>query len=115
MDSIIARMKYIYTLFVSLATITAFGQGTNDLTPEDRAYLFHIVKKSPILDNSIGRYFEYSGPEVRLMNKELNYDSIENYIINNPNSLFIRKGEIEKSPKGIIAEAANKMADDSSR
>lgn len=103
-------MKYVYTLLISLACLTSFSQGTNDLTAEDRAYLFHIVKKSPILDNSIGRYFEYSGPLVRLMNKELNYDSIESYIINNPNSLFIRKGEIEKSPKGIIAEAANKMA-----
>jgi hypothetical protein len=103
-------MKYVYTLFISFVCVTSFSQGTNDLTAEDRAYLFHIVKKSPILDNSIGRYFEYSGPIVRLMNKELNYDSIESYIINNPNSLFIRKGEIEKSPKGIIAEAANKMA-----
>ncbi len=103
-------MKYVYTLFLAVVTFTSFSQGTGDLTPEDRAYLFHIVKKSPILDNSIGRYFEYSGPLVRLMNKELNYDSIESYIINNPNSLFIRKGEIEKSPKGIIAEAANKMA-----
>ena len=103
-------MKYVYTLLISFVCLTSFSQGTNDLTAEDRAYLFHIVKKSPILDNSIGRYFEYSGPIVRLMNKELNYDSIESYIINNPNSLFIRKGEIEKSPKGIIAEAANKMA-----
>jgi hypothetical protein len=103
-------MKYVYILLISLVCLTSFGQGTSDLTAEDRAYLFHIVKKSPILDNSIGRYFEYSGPLVRLMNKELNYDSIESYIINNPNSLFIRKGEIEKSPKGIIAEAANKMA-----
>ncbi|MDF3026765.1 MAG: hypothetical protein K0S23_1072 [Fluviicola sp.] len=103
-------MKYVYTLLISLVCLTSFSQGTNDLTAEDRAYLFHIVKKSPILDNSIGRYFEYSGPLVRLMNKELNYDSIESYIINNPTSLFIRKGEIEKSPKGIIAEAANKMA-----
>lgn len=103
-------MKYVYILLISFVCLTSFGQGTSDLTAEDRAYLFHIVKKSPILDNSIGRYFEYSGPIVRLMNKELNYDSIESYIINNPNSLFIRKGEIEKSPKGIIAEAANKMA-----
>lgn len=110
MDSILERMKYVYTLLFSIVCFSAFSQGTNTLTPEERSYLFHIVKKSPILDNSIGRYFEYSGPEVRLMNKELNYDSIESYIINNPNSLFIRTGEIEKSPKGIIAEAANKMA-----
>nr|WP_294858703.1 hypothetical protein [uncultured Fluviicola sp.] len=103
-------MKYVYTLLISFVSLVSFSQGATDFTAEDRAYLFHIVKKSPILDNSIGRYFEYSGPQVRLMNKELNYDSIESYIINNPNSLFIRKGEIEKSPKGIIAEAANKMA-----
>jgi hypothetical protein len=103
-------MKYVYTFLVLFVNLTSFSQGATDFTAEDRAYLFHIVKKSPILDNSIGRYFEYSGPQVRLMNKELNYDSIESYIINNPNSLFIRKGEIEKSPKGIIAEAANKMA-----
>jgi len=103
-------MKYVYILLFSFVSLTSFSQGENDFTAEERAYLFHIVKKSPILDNSIGRYFEYSGPQVRLMNKELNYDSIESYIINNPNSLFIRKGEIEKSPKGIIAEAANKMA-----
>lgn len=103
-------MKYVYTLLFSLVCFVTFSQGTTQLTPEERSYLFHIVKKSPILDNSIGRYFEYSGPDVRLMNKELNYDSIESYIINNPNSLFIRTGEIEKSPKGIIAEAANKMA-----
>jgi hypothetical protein len=103
-------MKYVYTLLISFISLVSFSQGATDFTAEDRAYLFHIVKKSPILDNSIGRYFEYSGPQVRLMNKELNYDSIESYIINNPNSLFIRKGEIEKSPKGIIAEAANKMA-----
>lgn len=103
-------MKYVYTFLILFVSLTSFSQGATDFTAEDRAYLFHIVKKSPILDNSIGRYFEYSGPQVRLMNKELNYDSIESYIINNPNSLFIRKGEIEKSPKGIIAEAANKMA-----
>lgn len=107
-------MKYFYFFFFSLTLLFSFtsnGQeSSKNLTPEERAYLFHIVKKSPILDNSIGRYFEYSGPEVRLMNKELNYDSIENFIIINPNSLLIRNSEIAKSPKGIIAEAANKMA-----
>ncbi len=103
-------MNRFLLFFCYLLPLFASGQGVQDLSSEERAYLFHIVKKSPILDHSIGRYFEYNGPEVRLMNKELNYDSIESYIINNPNSLYIRRGEIEKSPKGIIAEAANKMA-----
>lgn len=103
-------MKILLFFFSIVSPFIILSQGISDLSSEERAYLFHIVKKSPILDNSIGRYFEYTGPDVRLMNKELNYDSIESYIINNPSSLFIRKGEIEKSPKGIIAEAANKMA-----
>ena len=104
-------MKYSYlVLLFILCTSRVFAQGTVELTAEERAYLFHIVKKSPILDNSIGRYFEYKGPMIRFMNKEINYDSIEQIIINTPESLFIRTSEIGKSPKGIIAEAANKMA-----
>jgi len=99
-------------LFTTLlfTVIFAKAQGNIELSAEERAYLFHVVKKSPILDNSIGRYFEYKGPDIRLMNKEINFDSIETIIINDPTMLFIRNEEIGKSPKGIIAEAANKMA-----
>lgn len=102
-------MKQLYILFLLLPFFTS-AQLNEGLTPEERAYLFHIVKKSPILDNSIGRYFDYQGPDIRFYNKEINYDSVEIVIINNPESLVIRKEEIAKSPKGIIAEAANKMA-----
>ncbi len=102
--------KCYFLLVVVLLSFTSFSQGNIELTAEERAYLYHIVKKSPILDNSIGRYFEYNGPVVRLMNKDINFDSIENIIINDPTKLFIRTSEIGKSPKGIIAEAANKMA-----
>jgi hypothetical protein len=104
-------MKYC-TLFL-LFCIFSFrlsAQGTVELTAEERAYLYHVVKKSPILEQNIGRYFEYKGPVLRFMNKEINYDSIETIIINNPEQLYIRTSEIGKSPKGIIAEAANKMA-----
>ncbi len=99
----------LFTTFL-FTLIFAKAQGNIELSAEERAYLFHIVKKSPILDNSIGRYFEYKGPDIRLMNKEINFDSIETIIINDPTTLFIRNEEIGKSPKGIIAEAANKMA-----
>lgn len=104
-------MKYCYLFsFFFLVSGKLLAQGTIELTAEERAYLFHIVRKSPILEQNIGRYFEYKGPNVRFMNKEINYDSIETIIINNPEQLFIRTSEIGKSPKGIIAEAANKMA-----
>jgi len=102
-------MKQLY-LFLFFFPTLAFAQLNEGLTTEERAYLFHIVKKSPILDNSIGRYFDYQGPDIRFPNKEINYDSVELIIINQPEILFIRKEEIAKSPKGIISEAANKMA-----
>lgn len=102
-------MKHFYFLLF-LLPLFSISQVNEGLSTEERAYLFHIVKKSPIIDNSIGRYFDYKGPDIRLHNKDINYDSIELLIINNPEILIIRKDEIAKSPKGIIAEAANKMA-----
>lgn len=104
MRSIILFFSFLY------CTSFASSQGISNMTAEERAYLFHIVRKSPILENSIGRYFEYTGPEIKLPNQKINYDSIENIIINQPELLYIRTSEIAKSPKGLLAEAANKMA-----
>ena len=80
------------------------------INPVERAYLYHIVKKSPILDHNIGRYFEYTGPDIKFLNGNINYDSVETHIINNPEYLIIRDREIAKSSKGILAETANKLA-----
>lgn len=104
-------MKIFFTLFILFQCfITAQAQGVSNLTAEEKAYLFHVVRKSPILESNIGRYFEYKGPDIRFPNKEINYDSIETIIMNQPETLFIRTSEIAKSPKGLISEAANKMA-----
>lgn len=97
-------------LFTIILPIVSFSQVNDGLTPTERAYLFHIVKKSPILDHSIGRLIEYTGPNIKFKNNELNYDSLELLIINQPAYLIIRKDEIAKAPKGVLNEAANKMA-----
>lgn len=97
-------------LFIFILPIVSFSQVNDGLTPTERAYLFHIVKKSPILDHSIGRLIEYTGPLIKFKNNELNYDSLELLIINQPAYLIIRKDEIAKAPKGVLNEAANKMA-----
>lgn len=101
-------MKYFYLLFL----LTAFNAISQDhlLTAEERAYFFHIVRKSPILENNLGRFIEYRGPEILLRSGQVNYDSTEQVIINQPEMLLIRTDEIAKSPKGLLAEAANKMA-----
>lgn len=102
--------KNTLALLLLLITFNAYNQSNGGLTAEERAYLFHIVKKSPILDLELGRYFDYKGPRVTLGNKQLNYDSLETLIINQPDLLIIRKEEIAKSSKGILAEATNKVA-----
>ena len=103
-------MIRFFTIFLFFCSITVFGQDHVSINPEERAYLFHIVKKSPILDQNIGRYFEYQGELIKFPNGNLNYDSMETVIINQPDKLLIHHSEIAKSTKGIIAEAANKMA-----
>lgn len=103
-------MIRFFTIFLFFCSITVFGQDHISINPEERAYLFHIVKKSPILDQNIGRYFEYQGELIKFPNGNLNYDSMETVIINQPDKLLIHHAEIAKSTKGIIAEAANKMA-----
>jgi hypothetical protein len=80
------------------------------LSPADKAYFFHTVKKSPILDRAFGEFVRYAGPEILLPNGEINYDSTEYLIINDPSLLTIFTSEISKAPKGLIAEAANKQA-----
>ena len=115
MDSLLysyndSSMRNFYLLIILFFSFNSFAQVNEGLNPEERAYLFHIVKKSPILNTNFGRYFDYTGPEILFPNGKLNYDSVEILIINQPDLLVIRKEEIAKSPKGLIAEAANKMA-----
>lgn len=81
-----------------------------NLSPETRAYLFHIVRKSPILENNIGQAFEYKGPLVYLKDSIVNYDSLDRILINNPEFLTIQKSIIERCPKGVLLEASNKTA-----
>lgn len=104
-------MKILHVLLFLFITTVQFVIGQDQsLSPVERAYLFHIVKKSPILNDHIGRYFEYTGEEIKFPNGNINYDSIESMIINHPEILIVRTDEIAKSTKGILAEAANKTA-----
>jgi len=103
-------MKLYFFVLFACFSLTLQSQTDENLTPVERAYLFHIVKKSPILEMNMGRYFDYKGPNILFPNKSINYDSIETLIINKPELLIIRKEEISKSEKGLIAEASNKMA-----
>lgn len=103
-------MNRILAGYFLLLTFCLHSQTIDTFNGEEKAYMYHVVMKSPILKVNIGRYFEYSGPKIFWRDTILNYDSMEVLIINQPDLLFIRTSEIAKSPPGIIAELSNKMA-----
>jgi len=103
----IQRFSFILCVFISTQVYT---QNIDSLSAIERAYLFHSVKKTPIFERHIGRYFNYIGENIVFTNGEPNYDSIEKNILSDPNLLDINTHELAKSPRGIIAELSNKLA-----
>jgi hypothetical protein len=100
----------LITILLIVLSFSVNGQEDYFLTPQSKAYLYHTVRKSPILEQNIGRYIVYQGEEITLPNGDINYDSTEQKIINQPELLAIYSHEISRSPKGILAELSNKMA-----
>lgn len=101
---------FLAFIFTSFFVIQYTNAQTQLLSSETRAYIYHIVKQSPVLESNIGYAFEYNGPIIKLKNGKINYDSIEYVIINQPDILVIRESELSKASKGLLAEVANKTA-----
>jgi hypothetical protein len=102
--------RLLLACFLAFLTSAVWCQPERQLTPEVKAYLFHTVRKSPILERNIGNAFEYSGPIIKLEDGQINYDSIDKILIIDPQLLVIRSELLSKSPKGILTEACNKTA-----
>ena len=103
-------LKLILFVYFFLFSLNLSAQTNNSLSAEIKSYLFHVVRKSPILERNFGYAFEYFGPKVPLKDGQINYDSLETIIIYEPELLVIRSAEIAKSPKGLILELSNKTA-----
>jgi hypothetical protein len=96
-------------LLMSAWLNVSFGQDF-ELLPEHKAFLFHTVKKSPLLERHLGRGFIYAGPDIRLPNGNLNLDSIEMLIVEDPARLTLAQVALSKAPAGLLAELSNKTA-----
>ena len=103
-------LKILWVILAVVWLQLAWTQADRELTPELKAYLFHTVRKSPILERNIGKAFEYSGPLIKLEDGQINYDSIDKILIIEPNYLVIRNEVLSRSSKGILTEACNKTA-----
>ena len=102
-------IKHYFFLLILIFLAPSYRAQQN-IDSDLKAFMFHVVMKSPILKENIGKYFEYNGPMIRLTNGEINYDSIDVLVSNKPDYLFIRSSEIAKCSPGIVAELANKTA-----
>ena len=107
---IVRKLSFTISCILLVSNALVNGQVSQSLTPEIQAYLFHIVRKSPILENNVGNAFEYSGPLIKLADNTINYDSIDKILTVSPNLLIIRTDVLSKCPKGILTEACNKTS-----
>jgi hypothetical protein len=87
-------IKHYFFLLILIFLVPSYRAQQN-IDSDLKAFMFHVVMKSPILKDNIGKYFEYNGPMIRLTNGEINYDSIDVLVSNKPDYLFIRSSEIE--------------------
>ena len=103
-------MKQILWLLLTAQVFFTTAQTPNCLSPTSLGFMFHTVKKSPILEQNIGEYVQFLGPEIRFNPRTLNLDSIEKLIFADPNLLYVHQSMMAKSSKGIVIELANKIA-----
>ena len=87
------------------------------LTAEENGRIYHIVKKSKVLDRNLKEYFEYKGPIIYFkFDKDgtkdsiIDYDSIVNLISLEPSILKIDHYALSHASTGLLAELSSKMA-----
>ncbi len=108
-----------YSLLTFLLSLLFYAKAQNVmLTPEERAYMYHVVEKSPVLKRNMGDLFHYRGDTVYYKFKLkggkydsiIDFDSIEQKIIYEPSLLTINSYEFATIENGILAELSSKLA-----
>lgn len=100
--------KYLLFILITLLALTGFAQNEQFLTNQEKAYMYHIVMKSPALNRNMEYIFDYSGPKND--KDSLDYVFIEEQILKEPTYLSIDFEEFKSQSSGVIAELAVKMA-----
>jgi hypothetical protein len=98
-------VRYLIILLLTLTIRPAVAGDGSFLSAEERAYLFHVVRRSATLDRNIGHLFVYRGDTPRIKTS-IDYDSIERIITLEPSTLEINLKELSRMPPGILSEAA---------
>ncbi len=96
-------------VFVLLVAQCGMVHAQNGLTALERAYLHRVIVKSPVLDQNLGPYLSYSGEVTKQYNK-IDYDAIEQQILQDSTLLDINFDGIASASPGLLAEVATKIA-----
>ncbi|MBS2101010.1 hypothetical protein [Carboxylicivirga linearis] len=102
------RLILLVTLHLIFFSINA-----QSFTAQQKAYLYHIVQKTPVLNRNLQSCFIFDKEPFRQTSKYksyIDYNAIEYYQINNPDSLLIKWKNISKAAPGLIAEASTLLA-----
>ncbi len=98
-----------YTLLFILLFCSGFSAFSGIFfSPQERAYLFHVVKKNQVLDRNIGEFFKYEGEWITVQG-QIDFDTLEQIVITEPTLLDIDFEGIKRAPESILAETASKM------
>ena len=98
----------LFTLLFIFTFLT--GKASIFLTAKEKAYLFHVVKQSKVLDRNVGHLFTYYGDTILTNKYQFDLDAMEVLIANKPSLLEINYDELKFAQAGILSECATKMA-----
>nr|WP_321451114.1 hypothetical protein [uncultured Carboxylicivirga sp.] len=99
-------------IFLSLSLLT-LHINAQSFTPQQKAYLYRITQKTPVLERNLSNCFHFNKQDFirpTLYGTIIDYDAIEYYQHNNPDSLTINWIQLSNSAPGLIAEATTLLA-----
>lgn len=100
-------------LFLTISLLIAHTTVCQNLSHKQKAWLYRITQKTPVLYRNWNTHFEFDSKPFQQKSfhgVQIDYDAIEYFQINNPESLMIHWSKIANSSPGLIAEASTLLA-----
>lgn len=101
-------MKQLVVIFLMFCGLNSIAAPTL-LTPEEKAFLYHVIMKSPVLERNISDLVHFKGDSL-VYGNNVDYDLIEEQIIYEPSLLEINIGGFGSVSPGLLSELSTKMA-----
>ncbi len=105
------RHYFIY-IFIWISLFSVKGQEV--LTPIQRAWLYRIVMKTPVLKNNMEHCFRFDETPFVTSSRpgyiHTNFDAILDFQVNHPESLTVYYDSIKALSPGLISEVTTKLA-----